>query len=216
MTGAADQHNARQWLPLVDAFLSGIDDGSPSTRDVATACGVDYKGFRKLFRSEVGVSAGRYLALWRARRAERLLLETNLSLNAIARHLGYSNAANFSTFFKRELRQPPAYYRRTRQSVVADQAPWLTPNASEPAVDISVTTAGTCDVARAPKSAESVPAYRRPLLAEHEALLTELVRANPRITLAEIRAVLLAKGIRPGCLTTIWSALRKFGVERSQ
>ena len=58
--------------------------------------------------------------------------------------------------------------------------------------------------------------YRRPLLAGHEALLRELTTAKPNITLAEIRAKLTARGIEAGCLTTIWSALRRLGLSHKK
>ena len=51
--------------------------------------------------------------------------------------------------------------------------------------------------------------YRKPLLAGHEELLRELTTAKPGITLAEIQAKLVARGIEAGCLTTIWSALQR-------
>jgi len=54
--------------------------------------------------------------------------------------------------------------------------------------------------------------YRKPLLAGHEDLLRELTANRKGITLAEIRAALLARGIAPGSLTTIWSMLRRLGL----
>ena len=54
--------------------------------------------------------------------------------------------------------------------------------------------------------------YRRPLLAGHEALLRELTTTRKGITLAEIRDVLIERGIEPGSLTTIWSTLRRLGL----
>lgn len=54
--------------------------------------------------------------------------------------------------------------------------------------------------------------YRKPLLAGHEELLRELTTARKGITLAEIRDEFVARGIEPGSLTTIWSALRRLGL----
>lgn len=51
--------------------------------------------------------------------------------------------------------------------------------------------------------------YCKPLLADHEALLRELTVSRKGITLAEIRDALIARGIAPGSLTTIWSMLRR-------
>ena len=54
--------------------------------------------------------------------------------------------------------------------------------------------------------------YRKPLLAGHEDLLRELTVARKGITLAEIRDALVARGIEPGSLATIWSTLRRLGL----
>jgi transposase len=54
--------------------------------------------------------------------------------------------------------------------------------------------------------------YRQPLLAGHEALLSELTTTRKGITLAEIRDALIEHGITPGSLTTIWSTLRRLGL----
>jgi transposase len=54
--------------------------------------------------------------------------------------------------------------------------------------------------------------YRKPLLADHEALLRELTTSHKGITLAEIRDALVERGIAAGSLTTIWSTLRRLGL----
>lgn len=54
--------------------------------------------------------------------------------------------------------------------------------------------------------------FRKPLLAGHEDVLRELVAAKGRVTLAEIKARLAERGIKAGCLTTVWSTLRRLGL----
>ncbi len=58
--------------------------------------------------------------------------------------------------------------------------------------------------------------YRKPLLAGHEELLQELVAAKGHVTLAEIQAKLIERGIEAGCLTTIWSTLRRLGLSHKK
>ena len=58
--------------------------------------------------------------------------------------------------------------------------------------------------------------YRKPLLAGHEDLLRELVAAKGHVTLAEIQAKLAERGIEAGCLTTIWSTLRRLGLSHKK
>ena len=61
-----------------------------------------------------------------------------------------------------------------------------------------------------------VGGYRKPLLAGHEALLRELTDTRKGITLTEIRDALVARGIAPGSLTTIWSSLRRLGLSHKK
>lgn len=58
--------------------------------------------------------------------------------------------------------------------------------------------------------------YRKPLLADHGELLRELTTAKPGITLAEIGEELVARGISPGCVTTIWSTLKRLGLSHKK
>lgn len=58
--------------------------------------------------------------------------------------------------------------------------------------------------------------YRKPLLADHEVLLRELVESRKGITLAEIRDELTARGIRSGSLSTIWTTLRRLGLSHKK
>lgn len=75
-------------------------------------------------------------------------------------------------------------------------------------------------VRRARETGSTEPAriggYRRPLLADHEALLRELMATRKGITLAEIRAELVERGIQPGSLSTIWSTLKRLGLSHKK
>ena len=54
--------------------------------------------------------------------------------------------------------------------------------------------------------------YRKPLLDGHDGVLRELTTRKPGITLTELQAALLERGLQPGSLTTIWSTLRRLGL----
>ena len=75
-------------------------------------------------------------------------------------------------------------------------------------------------VRRVRETGSSAPAriggYRKPLLAGHEAVLRELTAIKGNSTLAEIQAALMARGIEAGCLTTIWSTLRRLGLSHKK
>ncbi len=61
-----------------------------------------------------------------------------------------------------------------------------------------------------------ISGYRKPLLAGQEDLLRELTEARPGITLAELQAELMARGIRAGSLTTIWATLRRLDLRHKK
>lgn len=75
-------------------------------------------------------------------------------------------------------------------------------------------------VRRARETGSTEPAriggYRKPLLAGREAMLRELVESRKGITLAEIRDELVARGIKPGSLSTIWATLRRLGLSHKK
>lgn len=58
--------------------------------------------------------------------------------------------------------------------------------------------------------------YRKPLLTGQEGLLRELTTSCKGITLAEIRAELIERGLEPVSLTTIWSTLRRLGLSHQK
>jgi transposase len=51
--------------------------------------------------------------------------------------------------------------------------------------------------------------YRKPLLAGQEEFLLELTARRKGITLAEIRAALIERGVTPVSLMTIWTMLKR-------
>ena len=58
--------------------------------------------------------------------------------------------------------------------------------------------------------------YRKPLLAGQEEFLRELTARRKGITLAEIRAALIERGVAPVSLMTIWTALRRLDLSKKK
>ena len=77
------------------------------------ALAVDRRRLLSAFRTTEGVSLPEYLRGERMRRAQRLLLETSLTVHQIAESLGFSSAANFSTAFRAHSGLTPVEFRRT-------------------------------------------------------------------------------------------------------
>lgn len=87
--------------------------------------------------------------------------------------------------------------------------------ASSPFVSLA---AGVNIVRRARGSTKHarIGGYGKPLLAGHEAVLRTLVESRKGITLAEMRDELVARGIKPGSLSTIWATLRRLGLSHKK
>ena len=58
--------------------------------------------------------------------------------------------------------------------------------------------------------------YRKPLLAGQEVFLRELTAERKGITLAEIRAILIERGVAPVSLMTIWTMLKRLDLSNKK
>jgi AraC family transcriptional regulator len=97
---------------LVEHYIESHDCGMPSISELASLCGLSERYFCRLFQEETGQSVGRYLKSVQIARAQRYLLNTDLSLKEIAFRLGFANPANFSAAFRAAMHQPPLAFRR--------------------------------------------------------------------------------------------------------
>ncbi|MFZ4774310.1 MAG: AraC family transcriptional regulator [Terrimicrobiaceae bacterium] len=79
---------------------------------LARTLGVAESHFRRIFKSETGVSPKHYSRTIRHRRVRALLRSTALSVTEIAARTGYHSAFHLSAEFKKETGQPPSIWRR--------------------------------------------------------------------------------------------------------
>jgi AraC family transcriptional regulator len=99
-------------LKRIDDYLESCTAGTPTIAAIARECGFNPDYFCRLFKNTTGQSVGRYLSGWQMRRAETLLIKSDLPIKEIAHRTGFSTAANFSTAFRRERQRTPAMFRR--------------------------------------------------------------------------------------------------------
>lgn len=71
--------------------------------------------FQHLFKNIIGVSPMNYVIDFRMRKAQELLLETNLSIAEVAEKAGYEDQFHFSKLFKRFCHWNPLKYRQNRR-----------------------------------------------------------------------------------------------------
>jgi AraC family transcriptional regulator len=107
-TSGLSRERLRRLVEYVDAHL-----GDELTLDAlaAVACLSPYHLSRS-FRRAMGIGLHRYVVQRRIERAKRLVLETDLSMAAIAWTVGFESQAAFTKRFRQEVGQPPSHLRR--------------------------------------------------------------------------------------------------------
>ncbi|MFF3488283.1 AraC family transcriptional regulator [Streptomyces sp. NPDC002701] len=125
-------HVLRQWMedegskdlpamsdPAITAVLRTIHN-SPQTQWTASrlgeSVGMSRVAFTRRFTSVVGKPPMTYLRDWRLGCAARLLRETDASLAAIARQIGYSTEFAFAGAFRREYGVSPGRFRQVNKA----------------------------------------------------------------------------------------------------
>lgn len=87
--------------------------GKPLTiEDICERVGMSKRGMEKAFRQFLRRSPADELRRIRIDHAKRLLTETDLKIEAIARDCGYCNSSNLSLAFRRDADLTPRVYRR--------------------------------------------------------------------------------------------------------
>jgi iron complex transport system substrate-binding protein len=66
----------------------------------------------ELFKRQTGLSPNDYLLRFRIRKAQDLLVQTNLSVREIARRIGVPDSGYFSLMFRRQTGHTPTVYRK--------------------------------------------------------------------------------------------------------
>ena len=118
----AHAHNHPGWFKAlsdsrIGPALNAVHAAPDSDLSVATlAAGVNMSAsrFAARFREVLGQSVMSYVTGWRMNIAGRLLVDTELNVEHIARQVGYDNAASFSRAFSRSFGLSPAQFRRSR------------------------------------------------------------------------------------------------------
>jgi AraC-like DNA-binding protein len=84
---------------------------------MAEHIGYSASHFNHLFKTYTKRTPYAYFLSLKIQEAENLLLNTNLSISAIAERLGFSNVSKFTVSFKNETGIPPGQFRKKRDGV---------------------------------------------------------------------------------------------------
>lgn len=92
-------------------FMKHHYDQKISMEDVAAHVNLEQGYFSKQFRRRMGISPQKWLTLYRLKKAENLLLKTDLTIGEISHSVGYENALYFSRLFHQTYGCSPSDYR---------------------------------------------------------------------------------------------------------
>jgi AraC-like DNA-binding protein len=79
---------------------------------LAVELGISYSAFRHRFKQATGLPPGQYQIQIRLNQARRLLRNSRLSVDAIAKQLGFDSIYYFSRLFKKKTGQSPLAFRK--------------------------------------------------------------------------------------------------------
>ncbi|WP_053055479.1 AraC family transcriptional regulator [Streptomyces malaysiense] len=111
-TGAAPAADHR--ADVFHAYRAAVEERFTEwhrVADYARALGYDVRTLTRATRAATGTGAKTFLDQRVLLEAQRLLAHTDLPVAGCARRLGFRDAGNFSTFFRRQTATPPATWR---------------------------------------------------------------------------------------------------------
>lgn len=98
-------------ITLVKRYINDNKNMFLDSENVANYCHFNVKYLNRIFKQETGQTLLEYIHDVKISEAERLMTETDLSLEDISEQLGFSNVQYFNTFFKRITSMTPGFYR---------------------------------------------------------------------------------------------------------
>jgi len=93
--------------------IHGAPERSWTAEELCRTAGLSRSAFFDRFSRAVGLRPMEYLLAWRMALAKDLLRRGALSLDEVARRVGYGSASTFSTAFSRHVGQPPGRFARS-------------------------------------------------------------------------------------------------------
>lgn len=98
--------------PAVDAVRQALERGeSPAVSRLAAVCGLSVAPFRRAFHQAMGKSPQQYILSCQMKKAQQLLLLTDMPITQIALSVGYQDVSGFNRQFLRAFGLPPRAYR---------------------------------------------------------------------------------------------------------
>lgn len=106
---------------IIDSVIcylnANYSDFNVSSKSIALECHISVPYLNSLFKQKTGKTLAAYLKQLRLDKANQLLVETSLSVETIARKVGFENTKYFYTLFKNEYGVSPSNYRISHNSL---------------------------------------------------------------------------------------------------
>lgn len=123
-SGTVQQQERTNWplqIKQAAAFMEAEFHRLQSLDDVAGAAALSKYYFTRMFTQTTGVSPMDYVTKLRIEKAVDLLRNTSLSVEEIARAVGYSSGSYFSKVFRSRVGFPPADFRLAKELPMIDR-----------------------------------------------------------------------------------------------
>ncbi len=116
----------RRRIAQVLRYMQQHYNSSISRDEMAGLAGFHPRFFTKIFKEETGSTFINFLTSLRIKKAQELLLLSNLSLDAIAAQVGYTNGMYLSRIFKQYIGTAPTQYaKQIKRIVIYDMVGYL-------------------------------------------------------------------------------------------
>lgn len=103
--------SSRAGISVVTTWILDHLDAPIALSDLVRASGWSVAQLNRTVRAELALSPMQYVARLRMRRAERLLVDTDLSVARIAQMVGFDDPLHFSRRFRQVTGRPPSHVR---------------------------------------------------------------------------------------------------------
>lgn len=114
MPYSKNEEDKKRILKAAKAYMGTNYPLPISVDDISAAVGVSRTTLFRIFKSELNISPVEYLINYRITQAKRLLSETDLSVTAVARSVGYEDNLYFSRAFKKKSGVSPSEFKKAQ------------------------------------------------------------------------------------------------------
>ena len=113
------EERMRQMMSYIQKHFTG----ELTLSDIAASAMVSERECLRCFQNTLGVSPVHYLLNYRVRRAARLLLETDDSVQSISEAVGFKDSSYFGRVFRKTFHNSPSAFRKNHRHIIQQGDP---------------------------------------------------------------------------------------------